>query len=85
MKNSLIKIKIGDKVLYRGYNELYPVTIKDFVVTPNGNFNPELVCMIFAVKENGNIISATSNNFIPFGNGEIEYEEFYPSVHLNNL
>lgn len=60
MKSCLIRLdkvskaKIGDNI----------VTIQDFILTPNGMADPKIVCIIFAKKENGNMISATSDHSI---------------------
>ena len=81
MNSCLIRINIGNKVLYnRNRSEWIPVTVLDAVLTPNGYENPELVCLIYAQKEDGGMVSATSDKFKPID--EIEYEEFYPTPHM---
>lgn len=77
--SSLIRINIGDKVLYG--NQI--VTIKDFVLSPNGVNDTKLICIIYVQKENGNMICATSNHFNPLDD-EL-YEEFYPTPHMFTL
>jgi hypothetical protein len=79
-QSSLIRINLNDVVLYNNKDE---VIVKDFVVTPNGMNDPKLICIIYAQKENGNMISASSNHFCPLD--EKEYDEFYPTPHLFNL
>lgn len=79
MKSTLIKIEKGNKVLYNGEE----VVIKDFVLTPNGMYDPKLVCIVYAIKSNGNTVSATSDKFIPCESQK--YEEFYPTVHLTHI
>jgi len=79
MKNSLIKIEKGNKVLYNGEE----VVIQDFVMTPNGVEDQKLVCIVYAVRPNGNTVSATSDKFLPYEYQD--YKEFYPTVHLCHL
>lgn len=79
MKSSLIKIEKGQKVLYDGNI----VIIEDFIMVPNGVNDPKLVCLIYAKRENGNIVSATSDKFFP--SEDENYEEFYPSVHMSAM
>ncbi|MFW6311061.1 MAG: hypothetical protein ACOC1K_02375 [Nanoarchaeota archaeon] len=77
---SLIKLQKRNLVQF----ENDKVEIIDFVLTPNGVSDPKLVCVVYAKRlRNGNIVSATSENFKPLE--DVEYEEFYPSVHLNSL
>ena len=73
---SLVKISKGEKLLYEG-NE---VVVNDFVLVPNGAYDPRTVCIIYATKENGNVISATSDKFSAIE--DEEYLEFYPTEHL---
>ena len=81
MKTCMIRINIGDRVLYnQNRAEWIPVTILDMVLVPNGINNPELVCAIYAQKDEGGMVNATSDKFKPID--EIEYEEFYPTPHM---
>jgi len=77
--SSLIRIDIGDKVSYNGE----PVEVLDVVLTPNGVNDMSLVALVYARKENGNTVSATSKHFFPLD--EWEYEEFYPTPHHSKL
>jgi hypothetical protein len=84
LKSSLVKIEIGDKVLYkRSDSEMIEVVIKSVVMTPNGSYDPSLVTLISSTDENGNSYQATSDKFFASKN-EI-YKEFYPSVHFSHL
>jgi len=78
-KSCLISINIGDKVIYNDEE----VTIMDYVLTPNGRVDPKLVCLVYAKKENGNMVWATSDRFFPIPSNE--YNEFYPTPHMFNL
>lgn len=80
MKSCLVKLDKESKVLYDGITCKEVVTIKDFVLVPNGMDNPKLVCVIYAQKENGNIVSATSDKFKALD--DENYEEFYPTPHM---
>lgn len=77
--SSLIRLNIGEPVLFEGQR----VVIKDFVLTPNGVEDTKLVCLVYAQRENGNILEATSDRFKPLE--DFKYQEFYPSVHLFTL
>ncbi len=79
MKSCLVRLDKGSKAKI----EDNIVTIQDFVLTPNGMTDTKLVCIIFAKKENGNMISATSDRFFPLD--DEEYEEFYPTPHMFKL
>ncbi|NMC57941.1 MAG: hypothetical protein GYA51_00890 [Candidatus Methanofastidiosa archaeon] len=79
MKSSLIKIEKGQKVLYDGEK----VTINDYIMVPNGAYDPKIVCLVYAIRENGNTVSATSDKFQAAE--DEEYEEFYPSVHMDKI
>jgi hypothetical protein len=79
MKSCLVKIEKGDTVSYEGEK----VKVLDVVLTPNGINDMKLVAIVYARKENGNTISATSNHFEPCE--DVEYEEFYPTPHLFKL
>ena len=84
MKSSMIRINIGDKVLYnRNRSGWITVTIFDMVLVPNGIDHPELISVIYAQKEDGGMISATSDKFKPME--ETDYEEFYPTPHMFHL
>ena len=76
MKSSLIKIKIGECLLY---NKTRIVTLNDIVLTPNGIYDTNIVAVLYATDENGNTISATSDKFSHVS--DVTYEEFYPSCH----
>ena len=81
MKSCMIRINIGNRVLYnRNRFEWIPVTILDAVLVPNGVDNPEIVCAIYAQKDDGGMVSATSEHFKPMD--ETDYEEFYPTPHM---
>jgi len=77
--SSLIKLSVGDKVLYR--DEV--VTIVHIELVPNCNQCTSLVCQVFASTEHDSFVCATSDKFRPIPNEA--YEEFYPSVKLNDL
>ena len=79
MKSSLIKIKIGDLVSYKNIE----LEVVDYVLTPNGINSPELIVIIFAKDNDGNVYSGTSDKFKPID--KYVYEEFYPSVYINHL
>jgi len=78
MKKSCVRVKIGDRVNY----ESEKVTVLSFEVVPNGANDQRLVLLVFARKDNGNTVSATSDRFTCI---DYPYEEFYPSVHLSKL
>lgn len=77
----LVSVEKGDKVLYKGGEQLY--TVLDMKLCPNGVMDSSLVVILFCQDDKGNKVSATSNNFriVP---GQM-YEELYLSVHLSNL
>jgi hypothetical protein len=84
MKSSLVKLNPGDKIFHKTWDgEREEVTFLDSILTPNGRNDPQLVVLIYVRKENGNILEATSNHFEFLENAD--YEEFYPSVHMNKL
>jgi hypothetical protein len=84
MKTSLIKLNPGDKLIYRDWNtEKEEVTFLDAVLAPNGINDPQLVVLIYAKRKNGNTIESTSNHFEFLE--DADYEEFYPSAHLNKF
>jgi hypothetical protein len=78
-KSCLIQIKIGDTVSYDGHQ----VIVKDVVLTPNGVYDLKLVALVYAQKENGNLVSATADKFEPCSN--FDYDEFYPTSHMFSL
>ena len=78
--SSLIKLNVGSPAIYNGEK----VTIIATTLVPNGMVDTGLICLIYARKESGNIIQATSEKFHPVPKGW-DYEEFYPSVFLNHL
>lgn len=81
---TLVCIKKGDKLLYESSSDRsFVVTVLDIVSVPNGAMDPKIVSLIFAKKEDGNIISATSNRFKIIE--DFDYEEFYPTPHLFHL
>ena len=53
------------------------------VLSPNGMDNPELICIVYVRKQDGGVLSATSDKFMPCE--DYVYEEFYPTVHLHHL
>jgi len=63
MKSCLVRLNKGNKALYDGIRGESVVTIMDFVLVPNGRDNPKLVCVIYAKREDGGIVSATSDKF----------------------
>jgi len=77
--SSLINIKNGDPIQYEDGRI---GILRDTKLMPNGSCNPELVSVLY-VELNGSMISATSNRFKPVK--DHQYDEFYPSVHLNRL
>ncbi len=88
MKTSLIKIEKGAKVAH--YNRFSSVgelpetvVVEDFILVPNGINDSTLVCLIYARRENGNLIEATSEKF--YALDEVAYETFYPSAHFLKL
>lgn len=85
MKSSLIEIKIGNPIIETSSGRVG--TLKDIKLTPNGMTSPDLVVILYVEMETGNgktsIMSATSNRFRPLDS--FEYEEFYPSVHMNRM
>jgi hypothetical protein len=81
MDSCLIRINLRNKAEYLNIkNEWIPVTILDMVLVPNGMDDPKLVCAIYAQKEDGGMVNATSDKFRPL-EGE-KYEEFYPTSHM---
>jgi hypothetical protein len=80
MKSCLVRLNKESKALYDGIKGESIVTIKDFVLVPNGRDNPVLVCVIYAQREDGGIVSATSDKFKALD--EEQYEEFYPTPHM---
>ena len=77
--SSLINIKTGDPIQYEDGRI---GILRDIKLMPNGANNPELISVLF-VEMNGSFISATSNRFKPVK--DHQYDEFYPSVHLNKF
>ena len=59
VKTCLIAVNKGDSLLY----EDEEVEVLNFYLTPNGMQNPEIICLIKARKENGNIVEASSGRF----------------------
>jgi hypothetical protein len=57
--------------------------LRDLKMTPNGMSDRSIVTILYVEMEGRGIMSATSNRFTPVD--EFEYEELYPSVHLNRL
>lgn len=83
MKSSLIEIGIGKAVLYEDGRV---GVVRDIKITPNGISNPKLVALLFVEIDNEgkkSMVSATSDRFFPAE--DEEYEELYPSVHLNRM
>jgi len=81
MKSSLVRIKKGDKIQYNSHIDAWEdVTFLESMLVPNGVNDPRLVSLIFAKRKNGNFICATSDKFKAHDN--VNYDEFYPSVHL---
>lgn len=83
MKSSLIEIAIGNPIKFEDGRI---GILKDIRLTPNGINDPQLISILYVEMEGFRglgIMSATSNRFTPVD--EFEYEEFYPSVHLNRL
>ena len=81
MKTSLIKLDIGSHVQVIDDNRIGK--IQSINLTPNGINSPEIVALLTVKFFDGKMLMATSNKFKPLP--DMEYEEFYPSVHLNNL
>jgi len=84
IKSSLVKLEIGDKVLYEsGRYGIIKLTLKSIILTPNESYDPKLVAIITAYDKEGNYYQATSDKF--FAAEDEDYKEFYPSVHLIHI
>lgn len=82
--NCLVKINLNNRISYESANgEWVPVTFLDAVITPNGADDPKLVCLIYAQKDNGNMVCATSDKFKALE--DQEYSEFFPTPHMIKL
>ena len=77
--STLINIKQGDPIQYEDGRI---GILRDIKLMPNGVSNPEIVAILY-VEMYGSMISATSNRFKPAD--DHLYEEFYPTVHLNQM
>ncbi len=80
MGKCLIEIKKGSKVQHIQDGTIGEVV--DIKLSPNGVNDPSLVAILF-VKTAKGFMSATSNRFKIIE--EEQYEELYPTVHLNQL
>jgi hypothetical protein len=78
MKTCLIKLDVGSMVELKDdgrKGEILSITL-----VPNGVNSPGLVASLIVRFTNGGLIQATANNFKPCD--DIDYPEYYPSVHL---
>ena len=80
MKSSMIEIAIGNPIKFE--DDRIGI-LRDLKMTPNGMNDRSIVTILFVEMEGGGIMSATANRFTPVD--DFEYEELYPSVHLNRL
>jgi hypothetical protein len=83
MKSSLIRVKIGDFVMYTDGRQ---GILKDIQLVPNGISDTSLIAILYVEMNESRgkgTMSATSDKFKVIE--EFEYDEFYPTPHLIKL
>ena len=83
MRTSLIEIAIGNPVKFEDGRI---GILRDIRLTPNGINDPQLITILYVEIEGirgKGIMTAIANRFTPVD--EFEYEEFYPTVHMNRV
>ena len=85
-ESCLIELKIGDKVQHIGTGRVG--VLRDIKIVPNTRQDVidgrGLVACLY-VKFDSSRILATSDNFMPLIDEPYEYEQFYPSAHLEKI
>lgn len=83
----LIELKIGDKVQEIRSGRIG--TLRDIKLVPNTRHDVVdgrgLVAALYVKMEGGTLMEATSDKFLPVIDEPYEYEEFFPSVHLEKI
>jgi len=85
MKNSMIEITIGSKVMETSTGRIG--IVQNFKVTPSGGFNPKLCTIMYVKMEDPikgiSVLSATVDKFEPIDSEE--YPDFWPTVEACRL
>jgi hypothetical protein len=80
MKNSMIEITIGSKVMETSTGRIG--IAQNFKVTPSGAYNSQLCTIMYVLMEDEtkgrSVLSATVDKFEPVDSEE--YPEYYPTV-----